>query len=288
MSWSSLEYDGDWKILHHFACKFYSPFLLSSRMKGDDKIEIWLTNDLLQHLNDCVLHVEIWDWIDSKMEKSFSEKIEISPNSSKNIFQFQFSQQNFQSKFFNFYIKKTKKEKEKENSKTKNLFEDFENEIVASNFHLVEPLCNVQLPNVKISYSIHLHSQTKKKVFSFFCENHLDPKKKDWKMDFKDQLSLLISCLEIHFSSDSLVPFVYWFSEVAGFARPLLPLHSAQKSEFNAFILFPNKIKKIELVPLCGSFFPNESLLSFLQSFQLLSVKNSYLNFIEEPNDSFF
>lgn len=34
-SWSSLEYDGSWKILHHFAQHFYSPILVSSVETGD-------------------------------------------------------------------------------------------------------------------------------------------------------------------------------------------------------------------------------------------------------------
>jgi beta-mannosidase len=43
-SWSSIEYDGTWKLLHYAARRFYAPVLLSGQVM-DGGLEAWLTND---------------------------------------------------------------------------------------------------------------------------------------------------------------------------------------------------------------------------------------------------
>ena len=43
-SWSSVEYGGKWKALHHMARRFYAPTLVSLVEDGDD-LELWLTTD---------------------------------------------------------------------------------------------------------------------------------------------------------------------------------------------------------------------------------------------------
>ncbi|GAB6878321.1 glycoside hydrolase family 2 protein [Halorubrum gandharaense] len=63
-SWSSLEYGGDWKAVHHFARRFYAPVLVSVAVAGDtgpdddpadgqlgefdvpNELDVWLTSDL--------------------------------------------------------------------------------------------------------------------------------------------------------------------------------------------------------------------------------------------------
>lgn len=44
-SWSSLEYQGKWKLLHYAARKFYAPVLVSTYQRKDDTLELWVTND---------------------------------------------------------------------------------------------------------------------------------------------------------------------------------------------------------------------------------------------------
>jgi beta-mannosidase len=44
-SWSSVEYDGTWKLLHYAARRFFAPVLLSAWLKGG-KVEVSLVNDL--------------------------------------------------------------------------------------------------------------------------------------------------------------------------------------------------------------------------------------------------
>jgi beta-mannosidase len=49
-SWSSIDFHGRWKALHHFATRFYSPLLASIAIDGD-QITAWATNDLPENLN---------------------------------------------------------------------------------------------------------------------------------------------------------------------------------------------------------------------------------------------
>ena len=47
-SWSSLEYGGKWKLLHHAARRFYAPTIVSAFQRPDRTVEVWLTSDTLQ------------------------------------------------------------------------------------------------------------------------------------------------------------------------------------------------------------------------------------------------
>jgi beta-mannosidase len=44
-SWSSIDYHGRWKALHHFAKRFYAP-LLASLLHEGDTLSVWATSDL--------------------------------------------------------------------------------------------------------------------------------------------------------------------------------------------------------------------------------------------------
>jgi beta-mannosidase len=49
MSWSSVDYFGRWKALHHMARKFYSPILVSGLENAKDgTVDVFVTNDLLE------------------------------------------------------------------------------------------------------------------------------------------------------------------------------------------------------------------------------------------------
>jgi beta-mannosidase len=46
-SWSSIDYHGRWKVLHHAASRFFAP-LLASIVVEDDHVEVWATSDLAE------------------------------------------------------------------------------------------------------------------------------------------------------------------------------------------------------------------------------------------------
>jgi beta-mannosidase len=43
-SWSSLEYDGSWKLLHYAAKRFFAPVLLAAQA-DEEHVEVWVAND---------------------------------------------------------------------------------------------------------------------------------------------------------------------------------------------------------------------------------------------------
>jgi beta-mannosidase len=59
-SWSSIEYDGTWKLLHYAARRFFAPVLLAAQaVKG--ALEVWLTNDLTSEAR-CRVVVRLVDF----------------------------------------------------------------------------------------------------------------------------------------------------------------------------------------------------------------------------------
>ena len=46
-SWSSINYDGTWKLLHHRAVQFFSPVLVSATVnRADGTITVFITSDV--------------------------------------------------------------------------------------------------------------------------------------------------------------------------------------------------------------------------------------------------
>ena len=59
-SWSSIDYHGRWKVLHHFAARFYAP-LLASLTHEDGKVTAWATSDL-PHPIELKGEIEAFTW----------------------------------------------------------------------------------------------------------------------------------------------------------------------------------------------------------------------------------
>lgn len=64
-SWSSLEFDGRWKMMHYAARKFFAPLLVSS-VVSDGKVEIWGTSDVNAPLSGT-LTVRLLDFEGKKL-----------------------------------------------------------------------------------------------------------------------------------------------------------------------------------------------------------------------------
>ena len=50
-SWSSMDFGGNWRLLHYTMKKVYAPFMLTVHHdKGDDTYSIWAVSDLNQEI----------------------------------------------------------------------------------------------------------------------------------------------------------------------------------------------------------------------------------------------
>lgn len=83
LSWSSLESNGRWKLLHYGAKKFYDPILICSfYQKGI--IDVWICNDTLNSIKGDV-KLEIFSWENEKSIKKFEWNEKVDPQARKLI-----------------------------------------------------------------------------------------------------------------------------------------------------------------------------------------------------------
>lgn len=82
-SWSSLEFDGRWKMLHYASRKFFAP-LLASIVQNNDRIEFWATSDINMALSGK-LTIRLMN-LDGKMIQTFTKPVRLSKLCSENIF----------------------------------------------------------------------------------------------------------------------------------------------------------------------------------------------------------
>ncbi len=82
-SWSSIDYNKNWKALHYAAKKFFTPILVSIKQK-EKYLEIFAINDL-NELIDCDLVIDLFD-LNGKKIQSYCKSLKLSPISAKKYF----------------------------------------------------------------------------------------------------------------------------------------------------------------------------------------------------------
>jgi len=83
ISWSGIDYFGNWKALHHFAKQDFKNIILAPYLYNDS-LELFLVSDSLHQLTVQV-HLQLMDFYgQSKMKKSFT--VHVKPNSSQSIY----------------------------------------------------------------------------------------------------------------------------------------------------------------------------------------------------------
>jgi hypothetical protein len=45
-SWSGINYDGSWKLLHHAAARFFAPLVVSAELDEGGRVHIHVTSDI--------------------------------------------------------------------------------------------------------------------------------------------------------------------------------------------------------------------------------------------------
>lgn len=58
-SWSSLDYDLNWKLLHYTTRRYFAPFIVSGA-KNDSVVTAYVTSDLMQPLAGDTLPLSPW------------------------------------------------------------------------------------------------------------------------------------------------------------------------------------------------------------------------------------
>jgi beta-mannosidase len=67
MSWSSLEHDGGWKLLHHQLATLFAPVLISAG-EAYGRLEVWICNDRQESVSG-ELSMRLWSWSGERLRE---------------------------------------------------------------------------------------------------------------------------------------------------------------------------------------------------------------------------
>lgn len=81
VSWSGIDYYGNWKAMHYQAKRAFEPILISPIQRGDS-LYVYLINDYLENINTLSLRLEVKDFT-GKTLRSFQQKTYLEANISK-------------------------------------------------------------------------------------------------------------------------------------------------------------------------------------------------------------
>jgi beta-mannosidase len=88
-SWSSIEYGGEWKLLHYAARRFFAPVLLAAHVK-DGRLHVHLTNDLQEDMR-CRATVSLIDFAGSVLSRE-EFALRVPGGSSRSVREWQLSE----------------------------------------------------------------------------------------------------------------------------------------------------------------------------------------------------
>lgn len=142
ISWSSIDYFGNWKALHYKAKKSFENLLISSHQK-DNKVSTYIINDHLESYKDT-LSIKIIDFYGKEIWSS-NKEVQVSENTSQKVFELSLDSLNinprevmmvtsFQNTSSNFYFTKPKElnlEIEKVHQKITKTEEGYEIELLS-------------------------------------------------------------------------------------------------------------------------------------------------------------
>ncbi|XP_011642366.1 beta-mannosidase isoform X1 [Pogonomyrmex barbatus] len=61
-SWSSIDIEGRWKMLHYYAKDFFAPVIVTSYLSVSKELSIYVVSDKLYTLTNCTVNVRVYKW----------------------------------------------------------------------------------------------------------------------------------------------------------------------------------------------------------------------------------
>ncbi|XP_050445741.1 beta-mannosidase isoform X1 [Cataglyphis hispanica] len=76
-SWSSIDVEGRWKMLHYYAKDFFAPIIVTPHLSISNELSIYIVSDRLYKLTNCTMEIHVYNWrsITSVFAKSFNDII---------------------------------------------------------------------------------------------------------------------------------------------------------------------------------------------------------------------
>ncbi|MDT4763140.1 glycosyl hydrolase 2 galactose-binding domain-containing protein [Sphaerochaeta sp. PS] len=103
-SWSSIDYTGKWKLLHHAAKQFFAPSLPIAYMKEEGKVEVFVVHDKSTPLLDAKVSVKICRFNGEKVSKK-EYRMDFLPQSSTKVCTIDISKTSIDAKEMFIYFK---------------------------------------------------------------------------------------------------------------------------------------------------------------------------------------
>ena len=85
VSWSSIDYYGNWKALHYQARRAFAPLLVNAIQEGDS-LSVYLISDLLEKQSQLTLEMKVIDFNGKTLDKEVVKAVEVPANVSSCIF----------------------------------------------------------------------------------------------------------------------------------------------------------------------------------------------------------
>ena len=85
VSWSSIDYYGNWKALHYQAKRAFAPLLVNAIQEGDS-LSVYLISDLLEKQSQLTLEMKVIDFNGKTLDKEVVRAVEVPANVSYCIF----------------------------------------------------------------------------------------------------------------------------------------------------------------------------------------------------------
>ena len=85
VSWSSIDYYGNWKALHYQAKRAFAPLLVNAMQEGDS-LSVYLISDLLEKQSQLTLEMKVIDFNGKTLDKEVVRAVEVPANVSSCVF----------------------------------------------------------------------------------------------------------------------------------------------------------------------------------------------------------
>ena len=139
VSWSSIDYYGNWKALHYQAKRAFAPVLLNPIQKNDS-LDIYLISDRLDALKGLTLEMRLIDFNGKTLEKRQLRSLDLPANSSNCVYREKLSS--------------LLTEEQRENSCLKLTLKDSSGRPVAEEIHFFRPTKELALPMTAITCKV--------------------------------------------------------------------------------------------------------------------------------------
>ena len=83
VSWSSIDYYGNWKALHYQAKRAFAPVLINPIQQTEDSLDIYLISDQLEALKQLSLEIKLVDFNGKILNKKVHKALELPANTSR-------------------------------------------------------------------------------------------------------------------------------------------------------------------------------------------------------------